>query len=171
MHFWHPPGDPPGGGKSAHFFGYLITLPVGTVWAIFSPPGTPPPGPPWRGHPLGSGLDGGLGQCLCGHLGLWSPAPGAASSRRAGRSGKGGGQATGTRWTALRPVGGTCAPEELLPQSKDGSPRRSVRYREGGGRLREPNAARRLEVPVRTGSAPQGTLDLAPSARSGATTP
>ena len=34
-------GGPPGGQKSAHFFGYLITLPVGTVWALFSdPPGT-----------------------------------------------------------------------------------------------------------------------------------
>ena len=30
---------PPGGRKSAHFFGYLITLPVGTVWATFSGPG------------------------------------------------------------------------------------------------------------------------------------
>ena len=39
----HPPGGgPPGGTKSAHFFGYLITLPVGTVWRLFStPPGTP----------------------------------------------------------------------------------------------------------------------------------
>lgn len=37
--------------------------------------------------------------------------------------------------------------------------------------MREPNAARRLEVPARTGSAPQGALDLAPSARSGATSP
>ena len=42
-----PPGPPlpggcPGGQKSAHFFGYLITLPVGTVWAtFFDPPGTP----------------------------------------------------------------------------------------------------------------------------------
>ena len=28
-----PPGAPgEGGGKSAHFFGYLITLPVGTEW-------------------------------------------------------------------------------------------------------------------------------------------
>ena len=36
MHFWAPQGGPPRGGqKSAHFFGYLITLPVGTVW---SPP-------------------------------------------------------------------------------------------------------------------------------------
>ena len=38
-----PPGGPrgaprPGGQKSAHFFGYLITLPVGTVWALFFPP-------------------------------------------------------------------------------------------------------------------------------------
>ena len=32
-----PPG-PPGGQKSAHFFGYLITLPVGTVWATFFHP-------------------------------------------------------------------------------------------------------------------------------------
>ena len=32
-----PPG-PPGGQKSAHFFGYLITLPVGTVWALFFHP-------------------------------------------------------------------------------------------------------------------------------------
>ena len=35
-----PPG--PGGPKSAHFFGYLITLPVGTVLGLFlGPPGTP----------------------------------------------------------------------------------------------------------------------------------
>ena len=33
-----PRGVPPGGQKSAHFFGYLITLPVGTVWATFSTP-------------------------------------------------------------------------------------------------------------------------------------
>ena len=57
MHFCPSPGGlPRGGQKSAHFFGYLITLPVGTVWATFSgpgpsratprnPPGTPPPGP------------------------------------------------------------------------------------------------------------------------------
>ena len=58
-------------------------------------------------------------------------------------------------------MGGTWLPEEVLPQSKDGSPRRTVRLREGGGRLREPNAARRLERPVRSGSASQSTLDLA----------
>ena len=33
-----PGGAPRGGQKSAHFFGYLITLPVGTVWALFSRP-------------------------------------------------------------------------------------------------------------------------------------
>ena len=49
-----PPGGPPRGGqKSAHFFGYLITLPVGTVLGQFSgpprdPPGTPPGDPPPR---------------------------------------------------------------------------------------------------------------------------
>ena len=37
------PGGRPGGQKSAHFFGYLITLPVGTVWATFSGPGTARP--------------------------------------------------------------------------------------------------------------------------------
>ena len=71
------------------------------------------------------------------------------------------GLATGSRWTALRPVGGTCPSEEILPQGKGGSPRSTVRMREGGDRLREPNAARRLECPVRCGSAPQGALDLA----------
>ena len=71
------------------------------------------------------------------------------------------GLATGSRWTALRPVGGTCPSEETLPQGKGGSPRSTVRMREGGDRLREPNAARRLECPVRCGSAPQGALDLA----------
>ena len=30
------PPRPPGGQKSVHFFGYLITLPVGTVWDTFS---------------------------------------------------------------------------------------------------------------------------------------
>ena len=69
--FWTPPGGPPGrpGGvqKSAHFFGYLITLPVGTVLGhFFCPPffGTPeqppqdtPPGPPlYRGTPQPWGL-------------------------------------------------------------------------------------------------------------------
>ena len=33
-------------------------------------------------------------------------------------------------------MGGTCPPEELLPQGKDGSPRSIVRAWEGGGRLR-----------------------------------
>ena len=51
----------------------------------------------------------------------------------------------GTHRPALRPMGGTCPSEEVLPQGKDGSPRRTERLREGGGRLREPNAARRLE--------------------------
>ena len=42
-----PPGAPgirPGGPKSAHFFGYLITLPVGTDFAprFFRPPGRKP---------------------------------------------------------------------------------------------------------------------------------
>ena len=32
------PGGP-GGPKSVHFFGYLITLPVGTVFGLFFPPG------------------------------------------------------------------------------------------------------------------------------------
>jgi hypothetical protein len=56
-----PPGGPPRGGvprapggqKSAHFFGYLITLPVGTVWSLFFG---------FLGHPPGRGL--GWGQCL-----------------------------------------------------------------------------------------------------------
>ena len=46
-------GSPPGGQKSAHFFGYLITLPVGTVWALFS---DPPLGHSWgqkRGLQIG----------------------------------------------------------------------------------------------------------------------
>jgi len=58
---------PPGGGaKSAHFFGYLITLPVGTVWSLFSGffgpggcPGTPqnpPRNPPRRGVSRGCQL-------------------------------------------------------------------------------------------------------------------
>ena len=71
------------------------------------------------------------------------------------------GLATGSRRTALRPVGGTCPSEEILPQGKGGSLRSIVRMREGGDRLREPNAARRLECPARCGSAPQGALDLA----------
>ena len=56
VHFAPPRGPPrggvpPGGQKSAHFFGYLITLPVGTVWALFSdPPGTPP----GQGYGVGS---------------------------------------------------------------------------------------------------------------------
>ena len=59
---WTPPGDPPGGSpgarpggeKSAHFFGYLITLPVGTVWALFfPPPGQAGFGTVWRAPPGG----------------------------------------------------------------------------------------------------------------------
>ena len=39
--FWAPGPGGPGGPKSAHFFGYLITLPVGTVLGtFFGPPGT-----------------------------------------------------------------------------------------------------------------------------------
>ena len=47
----YPPGAPrgacpPGGQKSAHFFGYLITLPVGTkIWTFFSGGQNRPPGP------------------------------------------------------------------------------------------------------------------------------
>ena len=64
--FWgSPPGctlgprgpGTPGGQKSAHFFGYLITLPVGTVWA---PPRDPPGTGSFRGYPG----DSRLGQCL-----------------------------------------------------------------------------------------------------------
>ena len=62
-----PPGGPPGGGqKSAHFFGYLITLPVGTDFGTFfdpprdrplfgGPPGYPPRTPPIWGTPLNHG--------------------------------------------------------------------------------------------------------------------
>ena len=50
--FGLPGGLPPGGQKSAHFFGYLITLPVGTVWATFS---DPPPDPPYGAIPPGWG--------------------------------------------------------------------------------------------------------------------
>lgn len=71
------------------------------------------------------------------------------------------GLATGSRCAVLRAVGGTCPSEEVLPQGKDGSLRSIVRMREGGDRLREPNAARRLECPARCGSATQCTLDLA----------
>ena len=57
-----PPGGPrgaprPGGQKSAHFFGYLITLPVGTVWALFFPP-------PGQGGFWDSLGDSRLGECL-----------------------------------------------------------------------------------------------------------
>ena len=47
----YPPGAPrgacpPGGQKSAHFFGYLITLPVGTkIWTFFSGGQNRPPRP------------------------------------------------------------------------------------------------------------------------------
>ena len=155
------PGGPrgaPGCTKSAHFFGYLITLPVGTVWALFSPPPGAPPGPPRAppGGPPARTPRLGPQDPLPGRVWLEGTAPwGWASDYRTlttrrvpfdwGPVRGGGGQATGTRRTALRPVGGTCAPEEDLPRGKDGSPRRTVRLREGGGRLREPIAARRLE--------------------------
>ena len=53
-------GVPPGGPKSVHFFGYLITLPVGTkIWTFLAPPGPPKMGV-WRGYTGGISL----GQCL-----------------------------------------------------------------------------------------------------------
>ena len=73
-------------------------------------------------------------------MGLWYPTPAQPHSRTLAGLHKGGGLATGTHWTALRPMGGTCPPEANLPQGKDGSPRRCVRLREGASRLREPNA-------------------------------
>ena len=69
-----PGGLPPGGQKSAHFFGYLITLPVGTVWATFSDP------PFWAifggfrgvswGTPIGTVFIGSLGTPRRAYLGL-----------------------------------------------------------------------------------------------------
>ena len=58
-----PPGGPPGpgGAKSAHFFGYLITLPVGTVLGLFL-------GPP-RGAILG-GI-----QARASHMGVSGAPP------------------------------------------------------------------------------------------------
>ena len=57
------PGGVPGGRKSAHFFGYLITLPVGTEFLIFGlfwpPGGYPPIGPMYGG--MSDGIDWGLG--------------------------------------------------------------------------------------------------------------
>ena len=60
----------------------------------------------------------------------------------------------------LTAMGGSDCVGRVLPQCKDGSPRSTVRAWEGGGRLREPNAARRLECPARCGSASQSKLDL-----------
>ena len=77
------PGPPPGRAKSAHFFGYLITLPVGTVWATFSPPrpGPPPPGHPplWRPSPgIWPGCE--IGSVIMSSLGDMDPIPGVAST-------------------------------------------------------------------------------------------
>ena len=47
------PGAPRGGQKSVHFFGYLITLPVGTVWDTFS-------GRDSLGHPHFGAIFGGI---------------------------------------------------------------------------------------------------------------
>ena len=59
-----PSGRPrPGGQKSAHFFGYLITLPVGTVWATFSAPARDPPP---RANPPPGGSGQGQGPVLAG---------------------------------------------------------------------------------------------------------
>ena len=44
-------GGPPGGQKSAHFFGYLITLPVGTVWGLFFGPRDTPGLGQFGGYP------------------------------------------------------------------------------------------------------------------------
>ena len=73
--FGLPGGGTPGGQKSAHFFGYLITLPVGTVWGhFFGPPfwailggypGTPAEGSVYRTHwthPVGHSWAGPLGR-------------------------------------------------------------------------------------------------------------
>ena len=69
--FWAPRGAP-GGAKSAHFFGYLITLPVGTVWATFFQPRF------WGVTPGIGGIRR-FGQCLWDPMGLWNPPPCAAS--------------------------------------------------------------------------------------------
>ena len=65
------PGGPPGGQKSAHFFGYLITLPVGTEFCFFgifgqnrAPPGTPPFGAYSGGLRSGGITHPPEGQCL-----------------------------------------------------------------------------------------------------------
>ena len=79
-----PPGGlPPGGQKSAHFFGYLITLPVGTkFWDNFwAPPGHPvwgpcqgyPNGPPDR--PYGWVPQLGMGGVTLPHPPKWGPKP------------------------------------------------------------------------------------------------
>ena len=80
-----PRAPPPGGQKSAHFFGYLITLPVGTVWATFSDP-------PWDSPVVGQACMVGGVSVYGVTLGLWIPAHGAAISRRAGRSVREGGK-------------------------------------------------------------------------------
>jgi hypothetical protein len=146
-------GGFPGCTKSAHFFGYLITLPVGTVWRLF----LASPEPPIFGRFWGSCLGLGMGECL------WHTYSAMHRAQHAmlGPDRGGEGLATGSRCAALRAVGGTCPSEEVLPQGKDGSLRSIVRMREGGDRLREPNAARRLECPARCGSATQCALDLA----------
>ena len=51
VHFVPPGGGPPRGAKSAHFFGYLITLPVGTVWGLFFGPRDTPGLGQFGGYP------------------------------------------------------------------------------------------------------------------------
>ena len=114
-----PRGRAPGGEKSAHFFGYLITLPVGTVWALFlDPPGTPP-GPPFGPYPGSTPGAPSVGGRL-----LWPD--------------KGGGQATGP-FARSYAQWGVRARRTILP-CKHGSARSIVRLRECANRLREPNA-------------------------------
>ena len=117
------PRGPVRGGKKCTFFWVFNNSPSrDSLGHFFAPPGTAP-----------LGQDGGstVGSVLIPGVACPSPMAGPLGRRASG----------GTHRPALRPMGGTCPPEEVLPQGKDGSPRRTVRLREGGSRLREPNVA------------------------------
>ena len=150
-----PPGDGGdlGGQKSAHFFGYLITLPVGTVLG-------PPPGPPLTGWPrqdpqnwppgrapgvIGRGYPGGYGpgtQLDTSWDPSWDPGWDPAATRLPsemgawrepiGWSGKGG----SLRRDPLRlfsAMGGTWRPGRAPPSKRWAeAQRREPRMREGG---------------------------------------
>lgn len=130
--------DPPEGGSIPGLLGVRARTP-GTRGCTFLRVFNNSPSRDSLGHFFGSrnppswaAIPGGLawaqvGRVIMASHGGYGSHTGAAASRTLAGHRRGGTLATGTRWPALRPVGGTCVPEGDLPQGKDGSLRRGVR--------------------------------------------